>query len=210
MLFHGTAFGREHLRFAEFTPEERRRHYQEMTAALSQGAEAAGALVTDFSGYPGRVEFAVRVPGFAVREADYLYVRLPELLEGFLDLRSDARVHPLYLADGVRQSVRAEIRRPNGFSLAYWPPFVQESGVGRAGLAARLQVELRAAETSSVVVVEGRAVRQPCIVEAERYPELLRLDQSLEHAGSRTVVFRQVPEEGGTSDVLSADCQGPE
>jgi len=65
-LLWGNEYGKQKKFFAELTPEKKRRYYQELVGVFSRSAEAVGELTSDFTGYPGRIEFALNIPDYAV------------------------------------------------------------------------------------------------------------------------------------------------
>jgi len=203
MRLTGRRFGEENRLFSEMTPEERRRHFEEMVTEVAHGALVEGELRTDFSCSPGVIEFSVRVPEYAERAGEYLYVKFPELLDDILELYSDERHNPLYIGAGLTKEVRIEIERPAGFALNYWPLFVEARDVAGAGIWTRAQVAVQADSNGSRVIVQGCAWRPPCLVAPERYAELLEFDQALEHPSMRTIIFRQT--DSGNEESLRFD-----
>ncbi len=193
---YGTAFGTEHKRFAEMTPEERRRYHQELIALLSQGAETNGALTTDFAVYPGVIEFAVRLPRYAVADAGYLYGTFPEFLDTVLDVKADTRANPLLLYNRYEKKLTLEIAIPAGYRVEYLPADTRVQDAAGAGLDLSAQARVEERKEGRTVVVEAHALRGPAIVPAARYRELLELDEALSRKQWRTLVLKA--EEGLT------------
>ena len=186
----GNEFGAENKRFAEMTPEERRRYHQEMIALVSQGAEADGELKTDFSGYPGVIEFAVRIPRFAASDGWFLYFLFPEFLENVLDMKADTRTNPLLFANRREKKVRLEIVAPPGFQPAYLPPDIHLRDAAGAGIAVSAHVSAESRKEGLTVVAEATAWMAPAVAPAARYRELLDLDEALSRKHARTVLLR--------------------
>jgi len=185
-LLFGNAFGREHRRFAEMTPEERRRYFQEMLGAVSQAAEAEGELRTDFTGYPGLVEFTARVPRYAVRDGEYLYAALPEMLGGFVNLKSGERRTPLYFGAAARRKVRVRLELPAGFRLEHAPEALPRAAAPALEAAAQVS-----AADGGALALEAEVAVTPGLVPAARYAEVLKLTQTLAHPRRRTAILRQ-------------------
>ncbi|HVV70570.1 MAG TPA: DUF3857 domain-containing protein, partial [Verrucomicrobiae bacterium] len=64
--YYGTEYNSKHRFFAELPPEEKRRYFQQIVSAVSQGAHPVGELVTRFDAYPGVEEFTVTVDNYSV------------------------------------------------------------------------------------------------------------------------------------------------
>jgi transglutaminase-like putative cysteine protease len=190
-LYFGNSFGNENRRYQEMTPEERRRYHQERLAKFSQGAVAEGPLRTDFSGYPGQVEFTVRLPAYGVRDGDYLYVALPETFDRLFALRSDRRALPLFLDVNGVWKTQCRLDVPAGFEVVMAPPARRFNGV------ANTSIELSSASerTDGVesVVLQGEVFRAPAIVDPGDYPRLVEWDRTLSHRRARTIVLRLAP-----------------
>ena len=168
-------------------PEERRRYHQEAVAAISQGAEPKGDLITRFDAYPGLEKLSVNVARFAVRDGDYLYCRLPLDLTRLLQLRSDTRESPWYSDRHARLRVTARVRMPAGFTtLRLQPPRIQwtdPAGRGHVGVEVK-----RTSEDTLTIRQDVRLA--PGIVPAGDYPRLLDIHRELSHPGMGLVLLQ--------------------
>lgn len=189
---HGSAFGTEKRRFSEMTPEERRRYYQELVGEISQGATSKGELIADFSSYPGRVEFSVSVPRYAVRTGRFLSFPLPDSLDGVLNMRSDTRTNPLYVPRRNAWKLRMQTDLPPGFHVQFYPaPLDIRWPEG-------MKVRMWSQTTESThggarrLVTTARASLEPDIIDPSLYPELLRMDHELSHKRARYVLLEQL------------------
>jgi hypothetical protein len=192
-LVHGAAYGAEKKRFAEMTPEERRRYHQELVAEISQAAEAEGRLVTDFESYPGLVEMTVRIPRFAARQKHYLYFDLPASLGEFLRLRADERENPLYFQRPREEKLRFEVETAGRYDLEHVPAPLELERIGGMALAAWIRTEAGGTgEPGTRLTVELGGLRDPGIVEPSRYAELLNAHRALTHPESRTILLREI------------------
>lgn len=116
-LFYGMGYGNARQRYAEMTPEELRRHHQELVAAVAQSAKADGPIALGFESYPGRLSFKVRIPDFAVRDGARLYFQLPE--GGFrriFSLRAERRSSPFYIGGRSNTGIVFDFRLPESFT----------------------------------------------------------------------------------------------
>jgi hypothetical protein len=185
----GNEFAVENKRFSDMTPEERRRYHQELIALVSQGAEATSGLVTDFSGYPGTIEFAVRIPAYAVVDGWFLYFLFPESLDDVLNVQTDTRSNPLLLPSRREKRVRIEAAIPDGYRIGYLPPEMHRADAGGAKIAVGARAAAEAGKHGQTIAAESHVSLEPAIVPASRYQELLDLDAALSRKQARTVLL---------------------
>lgn len=76
--FYGVNFEAVNRMFSEMPPELRNRYFQKAVAAVSESAVPEGGLSTDFKSYPGKEEFTVTIPRYAVKQNGFLYFFLPD------------------------------------------------------------------------------------------------------------------------------------
>ncbi|MCE9614268.1 MAG: DUF3857 domain-containing protein [Lentisphaerae bacterium] len=189
-LLYGGAFGAEHRRYEAMTPEERRRDFQETIAAISQAAVPEGDLVTDFSRYPGRVEFTVTLPGYAVRDDEFLYLALPQSLERVFNLRSDHRLTPYYLTERGNTCGRVTVHLPEGFAVVMRPDDQHLDNFAGTRLDAQVTVEPPDGEAGYLLVSQTDVWREPAVVSPQDYQKLVEWDRLLSHRRARTVVLK--------------------
>lgn len=192
LRFHGNHYGPENKRYTEMTPEERSRHFQELVAGISQGAEALGELTTDFSGHPGTVSFTVKAREYAVRMGDRLYFQFPELFDGLFALRSGARHHPMYLPQAHHRKLTVLSRLPPGFDVVSFTEDWTCNDVGGAVIDVSAQVTEEDGGTGRLALwMEAEARTEPAVVSASHYHALLDIDRRLAHPRGRTVLLRK-------------------
>ncbi|MBW2593615.1 MAG: DUF3857 domain-containing protein, partial [Deltaproteobacteria bacterium] len=123
ILYYGNEFAEFHKQFSEMPPEKRRRHLQEQVSSLSQSAKAEGKYIVDYRTYPGIEEFSARMSGYATRQDNYLYLKLPGLINTVDGAGRDQRTNPMYREYSSRQSVNIEVLLPDGVdSMEVIPP----------------------------------------------------------------------------------------
>jgi hypothetical protein len=211
----GTDYEARHRRYAEMTPENRRRHFLEMVAELSQSAKAVGELTTDFDAYPGTVAFTAEVPDFAVRDGDYLYLQTPGSLGGLFWLRSAERENPLYLSRPRQVDLTIRVRLPEGFVAAMLPAGLNwdrpletateggpspcrvtvrtTAGAGSGG-AAEADIEAGAnGEAGRELVLRASAKVDPAVVSPEGYADLFELNRLLGRKAARLLLLQRQP-----------------
>jgi transglutaminase-like putative cysteine protease len=196
-LVRGYGFGAERKRYEEMTPEERRRHFQELVAGMSQGAVAEGELQTDFSSYPGTVAFTVRVPGYAVRDGRYLYGTLPDSLLGTLRLRSESRLNPFYVAAPSRHRVACRVLAPAGFRADIVPQSWTQDGAADGQLRAASLTAVGRRAGAPEIRVEMRADLEAGVIVPGAYRELVDMDRRMSHRSARTLVLSRGEEPAG-------------
>jgi hypothetical protein len=101
MEYFGNQFTSNNMKFAEMTPEMRKRYHQGLVSAISQSAKPEGELVSKFDSYPGSEDFSVTVDKYAVNDGNLLYMMLPESLNGILNVASEKRVNPFFYAGNI-------------------------------------------------------------------------------------------------------------
>jgi len=183
--FSGTAFERFHKRFAEFTPEERRRETQDLLSRISQSAEAAGELRTDFT-YPGKLEFATRIADYAIREDHHLYLTLPGGLGNLLNLKTTRRDNPFYIGKPIRKTIAYEIALPEGWKPALIPETFQVELPQGAG-----SIEVFAEMINRKLVILQHAEINPALVDTKGYTHLLDLNNRLTQPAARTLLLKK-------------------
>ncbi len=185
-IFNGTEFEKFHKKFAQFTPEERRRETQSLLSRISQSAEPSGELRTDFS-YPGQLEFAARIDGYAVREENHLYLTLPGGLGNLLELAATQRENGFYIKKPIHKTFACEITLPDGWQPAIIPESFLMKLPGGAGV-----VEVLAGMVGDKLMILQRAEINPALINADDYELLLDLNNRLTEPAARTILLQKM------------------
>ena len=74
---YGSYFESANRRYAELTPELRKRHFNELVSHISRAAKITGVPETDFNAYPGEVSYSLHCPGFVAFSGEYGEFDLP-------------------------------------------------------------------------------------------------------------------------------------
>jgi transglutaminase-like putative cysteine protease len=183
VAFTGTEFEDFHRQFAQFTPEERRRAYQNLLSRISQAAAPDGDLKTSFSS-PGTLEFSANVPAFSVRDKDHLYFTLPEGLDNLLGLETSERDNPFYIGNHVDRVFQYEITLPTGWKTAVVPESFRIDLPAQAGF-----VEVDSTVTNGCLSVIQQAHLNPALIPPEEYDRLLLLNDKLTGPDAGTVLL---------------------
>ncbi len=192
--FYGGAYGSRRKYYDELPPEERRRHFQEMLADLSQSAEPVGDLETDFTAYPGTESFTAKVAKFAVRDGQYLYFSLPASFGNLFALRADERTNDYYLDDDLDVRFTTTIHLPPGFAAPLLSPEQLDVKIP-AGLGT-VSVQRSTSADGTVLVFTHTAKADAGIIPAASYGELFELNRRLGQSSARTVLLQAKAEAG--------------
>jgi transglutaminase-like putative cysteine protease len=185
----GMRFEKFKQTYAEMTPENRRRHYLEMVSALSQSARAVSDLETDYSTYPGKMEYSLHAPQYGVRDGEYLYFTLPDdILGGLLKYRSNARTLPLAWENYVDQIAEFIIVLPKGYEPVILPENFTWQAPQNAGM---IDVALEYSPLAHAIRMVQIADLRPALIPAEDFPEIIAAGQRLAHPDMRTILLKK-------------------
>lgn len=188
--FYGASFGPFRSEYEEMQPEDRRRHFQNLVASISQSATNIGNLVTATGVYPGFRSFAVQAEQYAARDGRQLTLLLPdEAAFPILTLRADRRTNPLLVDNPSESEWTCRVILPPGVrSIPMLPPEIDWSlpdGLGHV----RLEVKRSTRPDGRIEIALLRTTAiQPAILSPETYPALLEINRRLMHPQMRTVL----------------------
>ncbi len=184
----GTAFEGFHGKYAEITPEKRRRHYLEMVAKVSQSAKAASELTTDYDTYPGKLEFSVFAERYAVSDDDYLYFTVPAGLGGLLQYRSNERTLPLVWNNHVDSLIEITIILPDGYEPVILPGNFSWQAPDGAGM---VEVAAEYSPRANAIRIVQMADLKPALIPASEFLEIIKAGRRLAHPDMRTILLRK-------------------
>jgi len=178
--YYGSAYSDMKRFFAEIKPEEYKRHKENMISEMSQSAKLEGDINFDFKNYPGKTEFTVTIPNYAVREKDFLYFVLPKTLGNFFKINSEARESPVYWSSPVKSKTVMEITLPEGFNkFELIPPTIEWEAPENGGT---FKCESKVVPGKNPVLnVTYLSDFNPAIIPAEDYGSLLTINRKLSH-----------------------------
>ncbi len=195
--YYGTYFGANRKMFAEMTPEYRNRYYQQLVSGISQSATPLSKLITNYSSYPGRESFTVKVSRYAVRDANYLYFNLPQTLYDLFGLRSDTHINPFYNGSFTSFVINTTIELPVEFSDVVLAPAEFESALP-GGVDNSKEFGPTISQIKIVCKRDGRKINyihevslKPFIIGSADYNELQDLNSKLSNARSREILLRR-------------------
>lgn len=117
--FCGSAFNREKRGCLEMPPEKRRQYCEIMAAGILPEGKLK-EVKTDFSQYPGRIDFKFKVDGFArVIDNGKLMFELPggrDMLDSVNAIESSRRT-PALRSRNIRKITKYRIRMPRGYRM---------------------------------------------------------------------------------------------
>jgi len=175
---YGMDFALFHKRFAEMTPEKRRRYHQELVATISQAATADSEYITNYNVYPGIEEFSVKVKKYATRQGNYLYLKLPGLISGIEGVERDKRDNPMYRDWAARKHVSIKVILPDSTdSVRIIPP---ESFLFRLKRSGQISMKTGiSAATPMCLSIQQDINLNPVVVLPEEYLQLLEANRIL-------------------------------
>jgi hypothetical protein len=185
---HGPAHEAFAAKYREMTPEERMRDFQGLVSEIDQNATPVGDLVTDFT-YPGKLEYTVRVPRYAVKDGSLLYFDIPGMPKEWVPGESNTRQRPLLIASETRSSFMWTITVPGGFKPVIQPESYLWNGPANLG-SARFSTDFAEKDGKAQLRCALDVNLHPALVPASRYPELLELNRHFSHAAARRVLLR--------------------
>ena len=176
--YRGSDFGVEAERFARFTPEMKRRHFEDLAAAVAPDAEVLAADA-DFSAYPGRVTLKVRLPGYARRAGKFVSCPLP----GVGLIRSAAAVPTAqrrlpYQLDAAQRSCEYTVKFPDKWQLR------RRSGAASEGFSETLKLDRGQA------VVRQKFSAPERILSPAEYAKYLETDRQVNSPETGRLLFQ--------------------
>lgn len=190
-IITGERYGLYKKMFAEMTPEQRRRHQQNEITALSQSAVAEGEYTSNFSAYPGKIEFSARAHKYAVVDGEFLYFNIPQALRGVLNLRSTERDNPLFIDTPIRVRVNTDIILPAQMLPLIFPS--KYSWQSPISPDSKIFVEslygVGMAAGKNVLRINQNVNLTPAYYVPALYSELLKVQNRLSHNNARTVLL---------------------
>ena len=178
--YYGSDYANMKRYFAEMQPEEFKRYKENLVSEMSQSAKLEGNIISDFKSYPGKTEFTVNIPKYAVREKDYLYFELPKTLGNFLGINSQARESPIYWSTPEKSETVMEISLPEGFNkFELIPPTIEWKAPSNAGTFKAVSKVIPG--KNYVLKVIYSTDFNPAIISTMDYGSLLTINRKLSH-----------------------------
>jgi transglutaminase-like putative cysteine protease len=183
--FTGTEFENFHRQFAQFTPEERKRAYQELLSGLSQSAEAAGDMETSFD-YPGTLKFSASLPAYASKDGNRMYFTLPDDLGGLINLQSSSRENPFYIGNPGRRVISCSITLPQGWRPVFVPTPIHMELPSGGGF-----VDVTVSAGMNSLNIQMEAQLNPALIMQDDCDRLLELSNRLTAPAARTLLLKK-------------------
>ncbi len=188
-LVSGSSFAGFKQLYDEITPEERRRHIQEIIAGISQNATLIGEFTTKFDQYPGERSFACQIKDYGVIDKDFMYFNiLTGRFTRALSSLTDKRKNPLYWSWPVRNRYEARLVLPPSYKNVLILPEVlewtQPSGDGT--LSAKVTKQ-----DNGDILFTYEVNLKPDVIQPEQYQELIEIAKRLTHSSMRTILLKK-------------------
>ena len=184
-VFSGTEFEKFHKQFAQLTPEERQRAHQNLLSQVSQSAKASDELKATFT-YPGELQFSARLPAYAVRDGDRIYLNLPEGLGDLLNLKASRRENPFYIEKPIRRTFFYEITLPGDWEPTLLPESFRIELPAGAG-----SVEVKVSAESGKIFILQQAQLNAAIIPPGDYDKLLALNNRLTGPSAKAILLQK-------------------
>ena len=192
-LFYGMGFESFNRKFSNILPEARSRAFQQMVSSVSLSAKPISDLKTDYSSYPGKLEFTVKVDDYAVRQGDYLFLKLPGLLSAFDWLEKEKGNSPVYRGIYARSITDLEILLPEGTEMVEVTPpedlVLKLVDNGRISYETRYEPPDNKAPGGRILVKQTIDLR-PMVIPPEAFTEMSELNRRLSLPAARMLVLR--------------------
>ena len=191
--YYGTNYAALSKQFSEMSPEERKRYQEQMVSAISQSARPVGDLVVRYDTYPATEELTVAIDSYAVRQDDYLYLKVPGLINMLEGVTSDTRQNPLYQSGSRKARITVEVELPDGIKCCeLLPPEDFRVGMGSGG---GISMETSVAEAADgrkreVVRILQDVDIDPVVIAPSDYPGLLESQRIISHPRSNLILVR--------------------
>ena len=192
-LYCGVKYGEFHKRFAEMLPEKLKRYYQEALAEISQSAKPLGNLVTDFNSYPGIEQICASVPDFAVRENNFMYLKLPgDILGNIIKVSVENRHLPYYKNRTVNRVLNYNISLPENIRDVKICPssfeWTAPSGSGYIKLDSKIGLDDK---QGKILGISCEIKLSPMYLNQDEYKELLEINRKLSHPEMQVILLEE-------------------
>ena len=155
---------------------------QEVIATISQAAKLQG----EFKVTGTKMEYAVMVPHFAVREGNLLHFTIPAQQNLVLPGNAADRRNPVFHEHSAQTRVQTEVILPKGKLLIQPPRFDAHAPGG--GIHVIQNVDQQAA--GSRIVVTNETDFTPTLIPVHRYDELKDWNARVRHPANRSFLFQ--------------------
>jgi len=184
---YGSLYNSRKRLYAEITPENRHRRHQELVSSIAQSARPTSPLSDNFKSYPGIESFRIKVPGFAVRDGDYYYCKLPGLniLKGLIRTDGEDRENPYFIDTSYHFEIKYEITAPNGFKAAVMLPQNKNLQIPGAMVVGSSTMN----NGRCLVLVTGMLT--PSIIKAANYYKLVKMNAALNSPELELIILKK-------------------
>ncbi|MGE4563919.1 MAG: DUF3857 domain-containing protein [Victivallaceae bacterium] len=185
---YGLAAGAENRRFAEFTPEARRRFEVELRQRLGENAVKTGDLTFRLDPHGVAIlEYGAMIPNLAPRSGSFRQLELPAFgaFSAAVSTADRDRETPYLRTGRFEAGYRWSITAPAGWRVAALPP-------GFKTLLPLESVELKSMTDGNRVTVAASLELRPGMTRPENYGALVKLQHELTELTRRVVIY-EVP-----------------
>lgn len=192
-IYYGDNYAAFRKQFSEMPPEERKRYHEQLVSSISHAAKPVGDYVTRYDQYPGTEELSVQIDAYAVRQDQFLYLKVPGLINILEGVTSDKRSNPLYQSGPRNARISVEVELPEGIKACeLLPPDGFRVRMGSGG-GISMETSVARAENGKkyeIVRILQDVDIDPVIVPPADYPELLDSQRVISHPSSNLILMR--------------------
>ncbi len=188
--YYGTAHGDAHRLYAEMTPEERRRHYRELLGELSQSAEPAADLVTDFTGYPGLRVVQASIDRLAPAIGPARTLEVPLRWASVADLRGEERANPWYRSRPRRMRDEITVLFPSAdWTVALAPESWRWEQGGGGMVAQTVEAAPADGNTTGRLTLQREIDLEEHLTQPANVPSLRELQRRIRHPSANRILL---------------------
>lgn len=184
---HGTAHESFVQGYREMTPEDFKRHQQQLVNGISQNAKLLGELSLNYD-YPGTQRYQVRVEHYATRTGNTLYLDLPGMPSALAVVDSDRRTRTYLASSDFDRTLKFHVTAPAGFAPLIQPETFSWKGPGTMGdfkVVAENLSDAKATKLDYTVTMNLR----PALIPAGSYGQLIEINRRLAHPTARRLLL---------------------
>jgi len=186
-FYYGENFESKNRLFSEISPEERKRHFQEVVSQLAQSAVPITKFTSDFKKYPGKVHYAVKIPDYVVKDGKYLYFKLPfNYLKHLIITGIEKRKNPYFQNKYEHIRIKYFIELPNNLKKIIIQPENFSIKYPQGG--GTINISNKKVSPKRMEVIYDINLK-PCLVPADEYSFLVNAQTTLSKPGRGTIML---------------------
>ncbi len=185
--YYGRYFEKNNRLFSEISPEEHKRYFEKAVSRLAQSAVPIRKLTSNFKAYPGKVDYAVKIPDYVVKDGKYLYFKLPvDYLKNLISTGSEKRVNPYFQSEYKRLRIKYSVELPGNLKQIVIQP--ENCSIKLPQDGGTIKISSRKVSPRRLEIICTVDLK-PRLVPADEYGFLINAQAALNKPGLRTIMF---------------------